>query len=153
MAGPVPIDRLQELVGTELGPSEWMVVDQERIDLFAAVTEDHQFIHVDRDLAAQGPFGTTIAHGFLTLSLLTRLGSEFLIQPEGAVMLINYGFDKVRFLAPVRSGSRIRARATVLDATERKPGQVLLRYGFTIEIEGEDTPALSAEWLTLGFVG
>lgn len=153
MAGSVPVDRLHELVGTELGPSEWMVVDQERIDVFAEVTEDHQFIHVDRDLAAQGPFGTTIAHGFLTLSLLTRLGSEFLIQPDGAVMLINYGFDKVRFLAPVRSGSRIRARATVLDAAERKPGQVLLRYGFTIEIEGEETPALSAEWLTLGFVG
>ncbi len=147
-----PIDGLEQLVGRELGPSEWFVVDQARIDAFADVTEDHQFIHVDPERAADGPYGTTIAHGFLTLALLTRLAAEFLIKPEGTTALINYGFDKVRFLAPVPSGARVRARATVLEAGLRKPGQALIKYAFTVEIEGGEMPALSAEWLALAMV-
>ena len=153
MAETVPVAELADLVGREVGPSDWIEIDQERIDRFADITEDHQFIHVDPDAASRGPFGTTIAHGFLSLSLLTRLGSELLITPEGAGVLINYGFDKVRFLAPVPSGARIRARATVVEAGERKPGQVIAKYAFTIDIEGQDTPALVAEWLTLALIG
>ena len=153
MPETVPISELPDLAGRELGPSEWVVIDQDRIDAFADITEDHQFIHVDAAAAASGPFGTTIAHGFLSLSLLTHLASELLIQPEGTAMLINYGFDKVRFLAPVPSGSRIRARATVVDIGERKPGQVLAKYAFTVEIEGHETPALVAEWLAMAVQG
>ena len=155
MAGVVSIDDLSQLVGREVGPSDWVTVNQDRIDGFADVTEDHQFIHVDQALAAKGPFGTTIAHGFLTLALLTRLMSPLGVAIEGTMMGINYGFDRVRFLAPVKSGSRVRARATVLEAGERKPGQVLLRYDVDveIEIENEAKPALNAEWLVMSVVG
>ena len=153
MAGVVSIDDLSQLVGREVGPSDWVTVNQDRIDGFADVTEDHQFIHVDQALAAQGPFGTTIAHGFLTLSLLTRLMSPLVVGIEGTMMGINYGFDRVRFLAPVKSGSRVRAHAKVLEAGERKPGQVLLRYDVSVEIENEAKPALMAEWLVMSVVG
>ena len=152
MGERVPVAELRSLVGRELGPSEWVEIDQQRIDGFADITEDHQFIHVDPEAAAAGPFGTTIAHGFLSLSLLTRLGAEFMVEPEGATTLVNYGFDKVRFLAPVPSGARIRARATVLEAAERKPGQIIVKYAFVVDIEGQDTPALVADWLALALV-
>lgn len=153
MSDVVSRDQLGNLAGRELGPSAWLTIDQDRIDRFADVTEDHQYIHVDVDLAATGPFGTTIAHGFLTLSLLTRMMSEVMLTVEGTTVTINYGFDRIRFLAPVPVGSEIRATAAVLEAIERKAGQILLRYDLTVEIRGEDTPALKAEWLALHVLG
>ncbi len=152
MTTAVPIADLPGMVGRDLGPSDWLEIDQGRIDRFAEVTFDHQFIHVDPELAAQTPFGTTIAHGFLTLSLITRMCAAFMLMPEGTVMGINYGLDKVRFLTPVKVGSRVRARATVRDVTERSPGQWLVKYEVVVEIEGEAKPALVAEWLGVSVV-
>ena len=141
------MSQLAELVGTELGVSDWLTIDQERIDQFADTTIDHQFIHVDPDIAAQTPFGSTIAHGFLTLSLMTHLTSGLMPAPDNAVMGLNYGLNKVRFLTPVKVGSRIRARASVADVTERNPGRILITYDVVIEIEGEERPAVVAQWL------
>ena len=146
------VERLQALVGTELGVSGWHVVSQEMIDRFADVTSDRQFIHVDPVRAAETPFGGTVAHGFLTLSLLSRLGQEAMPPIEGRVISVNYGFDKVRFPAPVKAGARIRARFVLGGITPRSANEMLLRYQATIEIEGEAKPAVSAEWLTLVMV-
>ena len=144
-------DQVRERVGEEVGVSSWLIVDQERIHAFAETTEDRQFIHTDTDAAAQTPFGGTIAHGFLTLSLLSRMAAEGMLIPADMRVIVNYGLDRVRFLAPVRSGKRVRGRF-VLDCIEDKaPGQILLRHLVTVEIEGEDKPALSAVWLTLLF--
>jgi acyl dehydratase len=143
------VERLQALVGTELGVSGWHVVSQDMIDRFADVTSDHQFIHVDPVRAAETPFGGTVAHGFLTLSLLSRLGQEAIPPIEGRVMGINYGFDKVRFPSPVKAGARIRGRFVLGAITPRSPGELLLRYQATVEIEGEAKPAVSAEWLAV----
>ena len=140
---------LPGLAGKELEPSEWLEITQERVNQFADATNDHQFIHVDPEKAAQTPFGGPIAHGFLSLSLLSYLNGQTAIVPENTVMGINYGSDKVRYLAPVRVGQRIRARQTLLDVTEKKPGQWLFKYAVTVEIEGEDTPALVAEILSM----
>ncbi len=148
----VPIVDLPEWVGRDLGPSEWLDVDQNRIDTFADVTGDHQFIHVDPEAAARTPFGSTIAHGFLSLSLLTRMCAEFTLIPESLVMGLNYGLDRVRFLTPVKVGSRVRAKATVGDIALRSPGRWLARYEVTVEIEGEDRPALVAQWLVMWIV-
>jgi acyl dehydratase len=148
----MPLASLTEIksrVGDEVGVSSWMLVDQARIDAFADATEDHQFIHIDPAAAAQTPFGGTIAHGFLTLSLLSRLGAEAMLLPEGLKMAINYGLDRVRFLATVPSGSRVRGRVTLDSVEEKAPGQWLLRHTVTVEIEGQDRPALVAEWLGL----
>ncbi len=146
------LDAIRSRIGEEVGVSGWLTVDQPRIDAFADATEDHQFIHTDPQAAAQTPFGGTIAHGFLTLSLLSRMGAEAMLLPDGMTMAVNYGFDRVRFLAPVRSGSRVRGRF-VLDSVEAKaPGQILMRHRVTVEIEGGDKPALSAVWLGLMFV-
>jgi acyl dehydratase len=145
----VSLRTFRNLAGTELGPSDWFLVDQERIDRFAAATEDHQFIHVDPEQAAATPFGGTIAHGFLTLSLLTHLSSQYALLPEGLVMGVNYGSDKVRYLHPVRAGNRIRSRSTILSVSQRSPGQWLVRSAVTVEIEAEETPALYAETLAL----
>ncbi len=138
-------------VGNEEGTGEWMEVTQERIDQFADVTEDHQFIHVDPERARQTPFGTTIAHGFLTLSLLTHLDSSTPkgdpARYQGMVMGVNYGFDKVRFVSPVKVGSRIRAHAALTNA-ELKGNAIQTTRSFTVEIEGEERPALVADWLT-----
>jgi len=136
-------------IGQEVGVSSWIAIDQARIDAFADATEDRQFIHVDPDAAARGPFGGTIAHGFLSLSLLSRMGAEAMLMPEGMKVAINYGLDRVRFLAPVRSGKRVRGRFTLDSVEEKVPGQVLLRHLVTVEIEEEEKPALSAVWLTL----
>ena len=135
--------------GTEVGVSDWIAIDQERIDRFADATDDRQFIHVDPEAAAQTPFGGTIAHGFLSLSLVPRLAAEAMLIPDGMKMVINYGLDRVRFLAPVRSGSRVRGRFTLDSVEEKAPGQVLMRHSVAVEIEGEDKPALSAVWLAL----
>ena len=143
------LTEIKSRIGDEVGISKWIIVDQARIDAFAEATEDLQFIHVDPTAAAKTAFGGTIAHGFLSLSLLSRMGSEAMLFPEGMKLAVNYGLDRVRFLAPVRSGSRLRARF-VLDLVEEKaPGQWLLRHTVSVEIEHWDKPALTAVWLTL----
>jgi acyl dehydratase len=139
-------------VGHELEPSSWLEISQERVGRFADATNDHQFIHVDPERAARTPFGGTIAHGFLTLSLLPFLTAEKAPAIENLVMAINYGADKLRFVQPVRVGSRIRARQQYLEATEKRPGQWLLRTLVTVEIEHEAKPALVVETLALFFV-
>ena len=145
------LDDIRARVGSEIGVSEWILVDQQRIDAFADTTEDRQFIHVDPEAAAQTPFGGTIAHGFLSLSLLSRMAADVMQVPDTTKMAVNYGLDRVRFIAPVRAGSRVRGRFT-LDAVEDKaPGQLLLRHIVTVEIEGSDKPALTAQWLGLIF--
>jgi len=142
---------IKNKVGEEVGVSDWILVDQARIDAFADATEDRQFIHVDAATASQTPFGGTIAHGFLTLSLLPRMAADAMLIPDGVKMGVNYGLDRVRFLAPVRSGKRVRGRFTLDSVEEKAPGQVLLRHTVTVEIEGEEKPALTAVWLGLIF--
>ncbi|WP_226663219.1 MaoC family dehydratase [Microbulbifer aggregans] len=144
---------LLESSGKTLESTDWFTINQEQINLFAEVTHDHQFIHVDPERAAQTPFGSTIAHGFLSLSLLSHFAETFSMQVEGMVMAINYGFDKVRFISPVKVDSRIRAHARLLDVTEKNPGQFMLKTEVTVEIEGEAKPALVAEWLTMQMAG
>ena len=150
MPGTMTRERLFELVGEELGTSAWFQVGQDRIDLFAEVTEDRQFIHVDPVRAAESPFGGTIAHGMLTLSMIVHLCEAFVPAVEGVRMVVNYGFDRVRFAAPVRSGRRIRAVVRLLDAKERS-GQILVKVKVTIQVEDETKPALVAEWLSMHF--
>jgi len=140
---------LPTLVGSELEPSDWLEITQERVNQFADATNDFQFIHVDPDKAAKTPFGGPIAHGFLSLSLLSYLNAQSAVLPENLVMGINYGSDKVRYLAPVRVGKRIRSRQTILDVTEKSPGQWLMKTAVTVEIEDEETPALIAEILSM----
>jgi acyl dehydratase len=152
MAEPVTKQELAALVGTELGVSDWFLVDQQRVNAFADVTLDHQFIHVDPERARATPFGGTIAHGFLTLSLLVPLCLPFIPVPANRELVVNYGFDKIRFVAPVRVGKRIRAAGKLAAVEERKPGQLTLRVDVTVEIEGEEKPALVAEWLSLHVV-
>jgi acyl dehydratase len=144
---------LQSLIGTEVGVSSWIEVDQARIDAFAEVTNDHQFIHVNPELAKQTPFGTTIAHGFLTLSLASGMSYEAVAPLEGVVMGVNYGFDKLRFLAPVPVNSKVRGRFKLLSAEDKGGGRWLIKHELTVEIEGGDKPALIAEWLGMQMVG
>ena len=146
-------DALKALVGTEVGVSDWILVDQARIDAFAEVTEDRQFIHVDPVRAAATPFGGPIAHGFLTLSLLSALADGPMPRLAGIAMGVNYGFDKVRFLQPVASGKRVRARFRLLSADEKGAARWLLKHEATVEIGGVDKPALMAEWLTMQILG
>jgi acyl dehydratase len=151
----MPIASLEEIrkrIGSEIGVSDWIPVDQARIDAFADVTEDHQFIHIDPAAAAKTPFGGTIAHGFLTLSLLSRMAADAMLRPDGIKMGVNYGFEKVRFLAPVRSGKRVRGRFTLLSFEEKRPGQWQFVHQVAVEIEGEDKPALIADWIGLIFI-
>ncbi|MYA36347.1 MAG: MaoC family dehydratase [Gammaproteobacteria bacterium] len=149
----IPADALQDHVGQEVGVTDWLTIEQERIDQFADATDDHQYIHVDAERAAQTPFGGTIAHGFLTLSLLSTLSSRGGgLKLENTVMGINYGLDRVRFVNPVRSGQRIRARFNLSSAEEKTPGRYLTRYAVTVEIEGEEKPALVADWLGMTVV-
>lgn len=143
----------QARIGTGLGRSDWRVVDQDMIDRFADLTGDHQFIHVEPARAAATPLGGTVAHGFLTLSLLGAMGMEMLPPLDGAAMIFNYGFDKLRFITPVRSGRRIRGILTLLAVEAKGPGQYLMRYGVTVEVEGSDKPALAAEWLVMMMKG
>jgi len=147
------LESLQAKIGQELGVSEWAEMTQDRISQFADVTEDHQFIHIDEEKAKKfTPFGGTIAHGFLTLSMLSRFAETGLPSVEGAKMGMNYGLNKVRFLSPVPSGAKIRGRFTLSSAVEKNPGQLLLCHAITIEIEGGAKPAAVAEWLSLIFV-
>ena len=146
------LEEIQSKVGTEIGVSEWIMVDQDRIDRFAEVTEDRQFIHVDPEAAAKTVFRTTIAHGFLSLSLLSRFGEDAFLQPPNVRMGVNYGFEKIRFIAPVKAGKRVRGRFHLKSATERKPRQWEFHHEVTVEIEGEEKPALTAEWIGLIYI-
>jgi acyl dehydratase len=145
------LDQIRSRIGEEVGVSTWLTVDQARIEAFADATEDRQFIHVDPAAAEQTPFGGTIAHGFLTLSLLSRMGAEAMLLPDALKMAVNYGFDRVRFLSPVKAGKRVRGRFVLDSVEEKAPGQILVRHTVTVEIEGEDKPALTASWLGLMF--
>ena len=139
--------------GAEYGPGEWFKVTQERINQFADATDDHQFIHIDPETAKKTPFGGTIAHGFLTLSLLAHLVPQISPKPENVQMGVNYGMNKLRFLNPVKVDSEIRVKSKVLEVVEKKPGQILTTTEVTVEIKGETVPALITEWLGMTFVG
>lgn len=141
-------------VGEEIGVSDWLPITQDMIDTFADLTYDHQFIHVDAERAAkEGPFGGTIVHGFLTLSFITRMLRDVSPQLYGTGMLINYGFEKVRFLHVVPTGGRVRGRVQLVSAEERKPGEITFCHHMTVEIEGVEKPALVADWLLRYYVG
>ncbi len=144
------VEELRALVGTKVGCSPWMLIDQKRIDGFAEVTEDRQFIHIDPErAAAEGPFGGTVAHGFLTLSLLVRMAELTVPRLNGTWAMVNFGFDKLRFLNAVQVGSRVRGCFTFAEMTERSAEQFLFRYAVSVEIEGQDRLALAAHWLSV----
>lgn len=150
---PISLEAYQALVGQEIGVSSWHLIDQPRINAFADTTEDHQFIHVDPERArAETAFGTTIAHGFLTMSMMSVMSYEVMPAISGTTMGVNYGFDKLRFISPVRAGKRIRGRFVLAEAKLRKPNELQSRTNVTVEIEGEDKPALIAEWLGLVYL-
>jgi acyl dehydratase len=150
----MPLANIEDVrfkVGQEIGVSPWIPVSQADIDTFADVTGDHQFIHVDPEAAKATPFGGTVAHGFLTLSLLSQMAAHVMLRPEHMKMAVNYGFEKIRFIAPVRSGKRVRGRFTLARMDEKKPGQFQFLHHVVVEIEGEEKPALTAEWIGLIF--
>jgi acyl dehydratase len=146
---PISLAAYQAMVGHEIGVSSWHLIDQSRINIYADVIEDHQFIHVDPARAKDTPFGTTVAHGFLTMSLMSIMSYEVMPVIEGTSMGVNYGFDKLRFISPVKSGSRVRGRFTLAEARLRKDKELQSRTNVTVEIEGEDKPALVADWIGL----
>jgi acyl dehydratase len=151
----MPIASIEEIkarVGSEVGLSDWITVDQARIDAFAEITEDRQFIHVDPEAAAKTPFGGTVAHGFLTLSLLSRFAADAMLRPDNIKMGVNYGFEKVRFLSAVRAGKRVRGRFVLASFEEKRPGQYQFTHNVAVEIEGEEKPALLADWIGMIFV-
>lgn len=148
----VPVAELKSYIGKDLGHSDWVTIDQDRVNKFAECTGDHQFIHIDEEKAKQTPFGGTIAHGFLSLSLIPALSAGLLVKPQGLKMAVNYGMDSLRFIQPVRVGSRVRLHITVLDVTEKNPGQWLVKARSTLEIEGVEKPAFISEGLSLYFV-
>jgi acyl dehydratase len=147
---PVSLQAYQDMVGKVVGVSSWHLVDQRRINVYADVIEDHQFIHIDPERARkETPYGTTVAHGFLTMSLLSIMSYEVMPIIEGTTMGVNYGFDRLRFISPVRAGSRVRGHFVLAEAKLRKPKELQSRTNVTIEIEGEDKPALVADWIGL----
>ena len=147
---PISLLAYQNLVGHEVGVSSWHLVDQERINVYADVIEDHQFIHVDPERAKrETAFGSTVAHGFLTMSLMSIMSYEVMPVLEGTTMGVNYGFDKLRFISPVRAGRRVRGRFTLMEAKLRKSNELQSRTSVTVEIEGEEKPALVADWIGL----
>jgi len=147
------VEDFKALTGEVIGTSDWLMVDQDRIDKFADATEDHQFIHVNEAAAKMTPFGGTIAHGFLTLSLLSRLYElASPPRPDGIKFAINYGMNKMRFVTPVKSGQRVRGVFKLLSFEEKRPGQWQMTLEATVEIEGGEKPALLAEWLSQVFV-
>ena len=151
---PISLEAYQALVGQEIGVSSWHVIDQPRIDAFANTTEDHQFIHVDPERArAETAFGTTIAHGFLTMSMMSVMSYEVMPAISGTTMGVNYGLDKVRFLNPVRAGKRVRAHCEILTVDRKDANRFLVKQAVTVEIEGEETPAVYAEWLGMSIIG
>ena len=148
----VPLAALEAQVGDEIGVSDWLTIDQKMIDAFADLCGDHQFIHVDPERAARTPFGGTIAHGFMTLSLLTWFAAGVRPRIEGTRHSVNYGFDRLRFIAPVPSGARIRARFRLTKLDQRGAGAITQHYEVTVEIEGGDRPALVADWITRAYL-
>lgn len=147
----LPVEKIKERIGDEIGISDWLSIDQKRINDFADCTGDHQWIHVDEEAAAGGPFGTTIAHGYLTVSLLPVFSSDISLVPEGTMMAINYGMNKLRFVNPVKVGSKVRDKVALTGVDEKGGGRYLITTTHTIEIEGEDKPACIAETLTMFF--
>ncbi|HON59081.1 MAG TPA: MaoC family dehydratase [Smithella sp.] len=145
----VPVEKLKTMIGQDNGTSDWVLIDQERVNLFADATDDHQWIHVDVEQAKQGPFGGTIAHGFLILSLTPLFSSSGKYLPEGMKMVLNYGLNKVRFIAPVPVGSRVRSKMILAGVEEKDPGRLLVTTTHTIEIEGQEKPACIAETLAM----
>ena len=145
----ITVDQIDGYLGKSIATSKWFEVDQDRINRFADLTEDHQFIHVDEEAAAQTPLGGTIAHGFLTLSLMSAMAAEGMLVLEGTRMALNYGFEKVRFLQPVPSSSKVRGHFSLMKHEERKPGEHLFTFEVTVEIQGVEKPALVAHWLGL----
>jgi len=143
---------LNNCIGIEMSPTDWFTVTQEQINQFADCTLDHQFIHVDEEKAKNTPFGSTIAHGLLSLSMLPHFAQSFAYMIEGTFMGVNYGFDKVRFIHPVKVGSRIRAQAKLTHAEEKAPGRYMFKMDVTIEIEGKKKPALKAVWIAMQMV-
>lgn len=148
----ISVEEFRTLVGKEIGVSRWFEIDQARIDVFADNTEDHQFIHVDPERAAQSPFGGTVAHGFLSMSMLAAMSFDAQPDIQGRAMAVNYGFDRVRMLSPVRSGSRIRGRFVLKEIIDRGPKEFLTKTEATIEIEGSEKPALVADWLGITYL-
>jgi acyl dehydratase len=147
---PISLSAYQNMVGHEVGVSSWHLVDQGRINLYADVIEDHQFIHIDPERAKkETPYGSTVAHGFLTMSLMSIMSYEVMPVIEGTTMGVNYGFDRLRFISPVRAGSRVRGRFVLAEAKLRKPTELQSRTNVTVEIEGEEKPALVADWIGL----
>jgi acyl dehydratase len=147
---PVSLEAYYGMVGHEVGVSSWHLVDQKRIDVYADVIEDHQFIHIDPERAKrETSFGATVAHGFLTMSLLSIMSYEVMPVIENTTMGVNYGFDRLRFISPVRAGSRVRGRFTLIEAKLRKPKELQSRTSVTVEIEGEEKPAIVADWIGL----
>jgi len=145
----VPVEKLKTMIGQDNGKSDWVLIDQERVNRFADATDDHQWIHVDVEQAKKGPFGGTIAHGFLILSLTPLFSSSGKYLPEGMKMVLNYGLNKVRFIAPVSTGSRARSKMVISGVEEKNPGRLLVTTTHTIEIEGQDKPACIAETLAM----
>lgn len=152
MTTTINANTLNDYIGKESGVSKWFTISQAQIDMFADATHDHQFIHVDTEKAKQTPFGTTIAHGFLSLSLLSAIAYDASINLENTIMGLNYGFDKIRFLQPVKVNSRVRGRMTLSKVIEKRPGEFLFSWDVIVEIESEEKPALSAQWLTMAIV-
>jgi acyl dehydratase len=145
----VTLDELHSRIGTQVGVSEWITIDQKRIDEFADVTEDRQFIHVDPNAAKETMFGGTVAHGFLSLSLLSRMAFDVMLVPDNLKMAVNYGFDSIRFLAPVPAGARIRGIFTLTNVEEKSLGQLLVHHNVMVDIDLTEKPALTADWLSL----
>ena len=148
MIGLVPAEKLVDYVGQEIGSSDWFEVDQDRIDMFADATLDHQFIHVDTEKATP-LFGSTIAHGFLSLSLVPHLTSQAVLAPENLKMVFNYGLDKVRFINPVNEGAKVRTHSKCVSVDDKGDGRYLMKTEVTMEIEGVDKPAYVAETLSM----
>ena len=151
MSELISAEKLKKMIGQENGTSDWVLIDQERINRFADATEDHQWIHVDIEKAKKGPFGGPIGHGFLTLSLIPIFSKSAKYLPEGLKMGVNYGLNKVRFISPVPVGSRVRSRMVISAVEEKEPGRILLTTTHAIEIQGQDKPACVAEALALLF--
>ena len=138
----------EDHIGKKIGTSRWFTIDQSRIDAFADVTEDHQFIHIDPEKAAETPFGHTVAHGFLTLSMLSAMSYDAIPRIEGLKMGVNYGFNKIRFVTPVAAGAKVRAHFTLQSSTVENPGELTNIVDLSIEIEGSNRPAIVAEWVS-----
>lgn len=148
----LPLDELRSLVGHETGVSDWLTITQQQVNAFADITGDWQFIHVDPEAAAETPFGTTIAHGFLTMSLMSWFGAGPRPRIVGQVRSVNYGLDRIRFVSPVPIGSRIRGRFALAELEELKPNEITTHWDVTVEVEGSERPAVVARWLNRAFL-